>query len=277
MVDAPFDETVTVLFVLLCIIPHDARAQQAPVTIRTTVDGLPSNTINRIVRDSRGFLWFCTAEGLSRFDGYAFTNFGSDQGLPQSPINDFLETRTGEYWIATDGGLVRFNPKGRAGRRVAAGDGSIDPVPMFTLLMPDHEGSPSIAVTILRRRRQARWAGTGDGLYDDCPQPSWLACAIDTERQCRRASCDAGGCGRSGVASPSGLIAGGLTAGSRYTGKDGPPNDYLQDLLEDHDGHLWRRHWPRFLPRQRRAIAPATGGRSPVHGPRPRPRGCFSS
>ena len=85
-----------VLFVLVCIMPHDARAQQAPVTIRTTVDGLPSNTINRIVRDSRGFLWFCTAEGLSRFDGYAFTNFGSDQGLPQSPINDFLETRTGE-------------------------------------------------------------------------------------------------------------------------------------------------------------------------------------
>jgi hypothetical protein len=32
--------------------------------------------------DSRGFLWFCTNEGLSRFDGYGFTNYSTDQGLP---------------------------------------------------------------------------------------------------------------------------------------------------------------------------------------------------
>jgi ligand-binding sensor domain-containing protein len=41
---------------------------QLPVKIYTTADGLSNNRINKIVRDSRGFLWFCTQEGLSRFD-----------------------------------------------------------------------------------------------------------------------------------------------------------------------------------------------------------------
>ncbi|MGA2591005.1 MAG: hypothetical protein ABSH32_13885 [Bryobacteraceae bacterium] len=49
--------------------------------IYTTADGLAGNTIDRIVTDSHGFLWFCTREGLSRFDGYQFYNFGVAQGL----------------------------------------------------------------------------------------------------------------------------------------------------------------------------------------------------
>lgn len=81
-----------------------ARAEQLPVRTYTTDDGLPSNHINRIVRDSRGFLWFCTRDGVSRFDGYQFTNFGRDQGLPGGD-QDLLETRSGEYWIATGDGV----------------------------------------------------------------------------------------------------------------------------------------------------------------------------
>jgi len=53
-------------------------AQRLPLKSYTVADGLPNNVINKIVRDSRGFLWFCTGEGLSRFDGYAFTNYGVD-------------------------------------------------------------------------------------------------------------------------------------------------------------------------------------------------------
>jgi len=88
------------------------RAERLPLRIYTVADGLAHNEINKIVRDSRGFLWFCTANGLSRFDGYAFTNFGTDQGLPHPNVTDLLETRTGEYWVGTSGGLVRFNPAG---------------------------------------------------------------------------------------------------------------------------------------------------------------------
>ena len=62
-------------------------ATQLPVRIYTTADGLARDAVSCIVPDSRGFLWFCMAEGLSRFDGYGFVNYGSAQGLPHRTVN----------------------------------------------------------------------------------------------------------------------------------------------------------------------------------------------
>src|SRR5262245_11783342 len=87
-------------------------AERLPLKTYTIADGLGHNSINKIVRDSRGFLWFCTFEGLSRFDGYTFINYGVAQGLARPVINDLLETRSGQYWVATADGVYRFNPKG---------------------------------------------------------------------------------------------------------------------------------------------------------------------
>src|ERR1700736_1260753 len=115
MVDAsPHRPVCARLFLLLILLflPFVARAERLPLKAYTVADGLAHNEINKIVRDSRGFLWFCTADGLSRFDGYTFTNFGTDQGLPHANVTGLLETRSGEYWVATYGGIVRFNPKG---------------------------------------------------------------------------------------------------------------------------------------------------------------------
>src|SRR6202023_304026 len=109
----------TILLVLLLLLANrEGKAEQLPLKAYTTADGLPHNVINKIVRDSRGFLWFCTDDGLSRFDGYGFTNYGTSEGLPHPGVNDILETRGGEYWGATDGGLVRFNPKGAPASRI---------------------------------------------------------------------------------------------------------------------------------------------------------------
>ena len=70
---------LAVFFLTVCA---DISSQQLPIKIYTTSDGLPRNSMNNIVRDSHGFLWFCTGEGLSRFDGYTFTNYGLEQGVP---------------------------------------------------------------------------------------------------------------------------------------------------------------------------------------------------
>ena len=142
----------------------DLGAERLPIKIYTTADGLAHNDVNRIVKDSRGFLWFCTAGGLSRFDGYAFTNFSTEQGLPNSNVNDLLETRGGDYWVATTGGLVRFDPKGRPGHR-AAHPSDDTPAPMFTVV-PD-DGDPwTRIITVLRESRDGTiWAGTHNGLY----------------------------------------------------------------------------------------------------------------
>src|ERR1043165_2775398 len=99
------------------VLSGKVNSEHLPIKTYTTADGLAHNVVNRIVRDSRGFLWFCTDEGLSRFDGYSFTTYGLEQGLPSAVVNDLVETRQGDYWVATANGLCYFNPLGKAPAR----------------------------------------------------------------------------------------------------------------------------------------------------------------
>lgn len=101
---------MAICLALLATVAVLIQAERLPLKTYTIADGLARDNVARIVRDLRGFLWFCTNEGLSRFDGYRFTNYGINQGLPGRIVNDFIETRGGVYWVATNNGLCRFDP-----------------------------------------------------------------------------------------------------------------------------------------------------------------------
>jgi signal transduction histidine kinase/ligand-binding sensor domain-containing protein len=235
-------------FVLLLCFPCLTHAERLPLKAYTVADGLAHNEINKIVRDSRGFLWFCTADGLSRFDGYTFTNFGTDQGLPHANVTDLLETRRGEYWVATYGGIVRFNPKGGPANRVVyAGDASAIE-PMFTVIVPEDQDRRARAVTVLLEDRNGTlWCGTQKGLSKlertndrvvlrsvdigipgEYPEQGIISDLLEDQH------------GSLWIAAPSGLYRRWPDgSAARYTKHDGLPAEYLSDLLEDHEGHLW--------------------------------------
>lgn len=137
-----------------------SRAEQLPIRAWTTADGLPHNHINRIKRDSHGYLWICTDEGLARFDGYRFINYGTAQGLPNLTINDFIETRDGAYWIATDGGVCRFNPLGKA-----APPNANQPNPMFTVYHVSEREETNHVNGLLEDPDGSLWLATSGGLF----------------------------------------------------------------------------------------------------------------
>jgi ligand-binding sensor domain-containing protein/signal transduction histidine kinase len=233
---------------LVLIPPLDARAQQLPIKTYTTADGLPHNSVHRIVKDSRGFLWFCTNEGLARFDSYAFTNFGIEQGLPSSAINDLLETRAGEYWVATDRGLVRFDPRGMPGTRTSRETNPSPRVPMFTVVPVAGEITAARAVTVVREGRDGTiWAGTDNGLYrlvrgNGLVSLRYVEVGFPNENREQRFVADVleDARGSLWIAAPSGLYRRWPDgSAARYGQRDGLPSAYLQDLLEDHDGRLW--------------------------------------
>ena len=235
------------LSLLLLIAAFEADAQQLPIKTYTTADGLSHNSINRIVKDSRGFLWFCTGEGLSRFDSYTFTNFGIDQGLPGSVVNDLLETRNGEYWVATDGGLVRFDPAGTPADRSGKSQES-HATPMFTLVPDPGQPRRPTAATVLRQGRDGTiWVGTDNGLYrlahaDGRLMLHPVEIGIPTDHPEQRIVADVleDAKGSLWIAAPSGLYRRWPDGSSaRYTERTGLPSQYLQDLLEDHSGQLW--------------------------------------
>ena len=98
------------------------RAERLILKSYTTADGLAHDWVNCVVEDARGFLWFCTDDGVSRFDGYGFTNYGIGDGLPSARVNAILPAPDGRHWIATGAGLIRFDPHGTPrGRRAELG------------------------------------------------------------------------------------------------------------------------------------------------------------
>jgi signal transduction histidine kinase/ligand-binding sensor domain-containing protein len=142
--------------------PGSAEAERLPVKSYTASDGLAHDRIVRIVRDSRGFLWFCTAGGLSRFDGRRFVSYSVDDGLPIPSLNDLLENDDGTYWIATNGaGLVRYDPASQL--RGSAGNGA---TPRFTALSIDHEPAANRVNVVYRDHGGRLWLGTDGGLFD---------------------------------------------------------------------------------------------------------------
>jgi len=95
---------------VLCFALTDVAAKRLPVKIYTSADGLGSSFVDWMYRDSRGFMWFCTRDGLSRFDGSRFVTYQIGEKDSPPGIESIYETRDGRYWVSTTGGLFRFNP-----------------------------------------------------------------------------------------------------------------------------------------------------------------------
>jgi signal transduction histidine kinase/ligand-binding sensor domain-containing protein len=215
---------------------------QWPMRLYTPADGLAGDTANCIVQDSHGFIWFCTIDGLSRFDGYQFLNFGPAQGL-RGAVNALLETSSGDFWVASSEGVYRFNPA--ASRKSSAF--KLHRIGGFRVndLAPD---GPS-----------GLWCGTNRGLYHleqlgngghTSNADEWASRFVDIGMPTNTqggSAVDALLLDRDGVlwvGSPSGLYrrphAGRC---DRYTARDGLYHDHVVSLLQDREGALWAGTW----------------------------------
>ena len=100
---------VVVTSVLLAT-PDGAHSERLPIKVYTSADGLGSSFIQYLMRDSRGLMWFCTRDGLSRFDGARFVTYRVEDNNAPPGIENITETGDGSYWISTTSGLYRFRP-----------------------------------------------------------------------------------------------------------------------------------------------------------------------
>src|SRR5215471_11541902 len=197
----------------------------------TTAQGLPSNAITNIVRDSHGFLWFCTKQGVSRFDGFQFTNFGKAQGLPGRAVSDLIETRAGEYWVATSGGLVRLpSTASRGGLEV---------------LYPGADPKSNNVLAVRESSDGGLWVGTENGLYrmskgsrqlqrfDTGTLPEhWSEPAVSVLEMDAAGSVWFGGYAGIGRIRKDGQV-------DRWAPRQGFPSHVVETLFRDRDGTIW--------------------------------------
>jgi Histidine kinase/Y_Y_Y domain/Two component regulator propeller len=99
-----------ILSLLISLITEPIFAQVYPVKHYTINDGLPSNTIRAIYKDSRGIMWIGTDAGLCRFDGLSFKVYNSRDGLASDKAWSICEDENHDLWIACfGGGISKFD------------------------------------------------------------------------------------------------------------------------------------------------------------------------
>ncbi len=81
----------------------------------TLEQGLSQSTINTIIQDEQGFMWFATNNGLNRYDGYEITVFRHDPSDARSLIDNHIQAlltdSAGMLWVGTmGGGLDQYDP-----------------------------------------------------------------------------------------------------------------------------------------------------------------------
>jgi len=100
---------LSILVLFSCIVSY---SQKIPFDNYSIKDGLPSNYITDIIQDSKGYIWFGTQNGVSKFDGYNFKNYGIEDGLPNNSIICLFRDSKGNIWLGTEGGgVAKFNGK----------------------------------------------------------------------------------------------------------------------------------------------------------------------
>lgn len=111
-----YRKLIAILFVLISS-KQSALSQdiQYPFTHLDVGEGLSHNRVTNIVRDERGFLWFGTANGLNRFDGYKFKDYkhqpGDSTSLPENFISSIYNAPGNQLLIRTQTGYSVYDPQ----------------------------------------------------------------------------------------------------------------------------------------------------------------------
>lgn len=86
----------------------NAEYLNPPFDRMTVTEGLPSGDAHYVKQDREGYLWIGTADGLARYDGYAFEVFHADaddaRALPRSNVQSLLVGSDNRIWVGTEGG-----------------------------------------------------------------------------------------------------------------------------------------------------------------------------
>ena len=83
-----------------------SRPHFAHITIN---NGLPHQQVSSLAQDHKGYIWIGTRNGLSRYDGYALTNYYHNPSDKHSLFCNFITClftdSRGRLWIGTDKGI----------------------------------------------------------------------------------------------------------------------------------------------------------------------------
>ena len=145
-------------YLLLTLTTFNSGAQTA--RIYTSADGLANSHIHDIFQDSKGFIWFATENGLSRFDGIKFNNATYDRSrinsIASNTVRTVFEDCMGTFWVGTSAGLQIFDTEHSSFTKINLEDWSV----------PDSDQHITAVLEIIHNgTRKIVAATSGHGIY----------------------------------------------------------------------------------------------------------------
>ena len=96
------------LILISFLISLPILGQNPLITNYTIKDGLPSNTVYTSYQDSKGFIWFGTDSGVTKFNGEKFETYSMNDGMSCNEILDIKEDCYGRVWFMNLNGTLNF-------------------------------------------------------------------------------------------------------------------------------------------------------------------------
>ena len=145
-----------IFFIVICF-PYIVFSQNSINFEHLTIeDGLSQSTIKCILQDSDGFIWYGTADGLNKYNGYEMETFRHSEdstSIPNNTINTIYEDSQKNIWLGIfKTGLCKYNKITET----------------FTLFTNEPENDNSISsnviLSICEDDNSFLWLATTDGL-----------------------------------------------------------------------------------------------------------------
>ncbi|MBC7722482.1 MAG: response regulator [Pedobacter sp.] len=88
-------------------------SKEIKFTYLTKEQGLSNSSLQSILQDSRGYMWFGTENGLNSYDGYKFTVYKNtpdvESSLTNNIVNQLFEDSKKQLWVGTNYGFNIYN------------------------------------------------------------------------------------------------------------------------------------------------------------------------
>jgi len=137
---------ILIIVLLAALVTRPAVFSQTfPFKTYTTADGLAQSAVSCFFQDSRGYMWFGTWGGLSRYDGRDFWSYRNSAFR----VTSIGEGTNDTLWIGTTAGLARL----------ARGDTSFHWTKNSDGVLPS-----DYIISILKDKDSNMWVGTDKGL-----------------------------------------------------------------------------------------------------------------
>ncbi|MEO6868056.1 MAG: two-component regulator propeller domain-containing protein, partial [Ginsengibacter sp.] len=139
-----------ILFYFLCniLLVIKVYSQHFFSRVYNMNDGLPGTQIYHVSEDRNGYLWVNSNEGVSRFDGRQFINYGINDGVPS--ISSYLCFQDSQLrlWVGTRSGIAQFRNE-------------------HFVSYPISDNQKTLYVfKIIETKSKNVWALTGNGTYE---------------------------------------------------------------------------------------------------------------